>query len=157
MTGGPTLRITVPIVMSSYELLVAGIALLFAVGAGIVVHELLHAVVLKAAGVSVEIDWFHGRSGQLGAGLFGTLASVRIRTIPDDLPAWQLRIASLAPLSLATPLVAVAAGLISDPFAGSDVVLQAAVVGWLACALPSPADFSLFWYAESAIAEADST
>jgi len=59
----------------------------------------------------------------------------------------RLRAASLAPLALATPLAAVLVGAVPDPFAGGSLYLQLVVVGWLACSLPSPQDFSLVWHA----------
>lgn len=139
--------------MDLYELLVAGAVLAAVVSVGVGVHELLHALCLLAAGVPFEVEWLHGgRGGRLGGGLFGTWASIRLGAVPPDLPAWQLRAASLSPLLLATPLVAVALGWLPDPFAGDDLHLQLAVVGLLACAIPSPADFSLCWHARAVIA-----
>lgn len=133
--------------------LLAGCLVLFAaVSVGIVVHELAHAAVLRAAGVDFEIQWLSGGAGsRLGAGVTGAWASVRMRRVPAGLPAWQLRLASLAPLTMVVPLVAVAAGVVPDPFAGDDLRFQLAVIGWLACALPSPRDFSLVWYADRVI------
>jgi hypothetical protein len=32
-------------------------------------------------------------------------------------------------------------------------VLASVTVGWLACALPSPQDFSVFWHAERIVSE----
>jgi hypothetical protein len=138
--------------MTPTTLIVAGAVLLLTVGLGTVVHELLHAAVLRASGVGYELRWLHGgRSGRLGAGLFGTWASVELRTVPADLSPWRLRAASLAPLLLATPFLAVAAGAVPDPFAIGGVPLQVAAVGWLACSLPSPQDFSLVWHAEAVL------
>ncbi|QLD90986.1 hypothetical protein HWV07_18810 [Natronomonas salina] len=140
--------------MSPTTLILAGLVLLLTVGIGTVVHELLHAAVLRASGVDYELQWLHGEAtGRLGAGVFGTWASVELRAVPADLAPWRLRAASLAPLLLATPLVAVAAGVVPDPFAGDAVVLQLAVVGWLACSLPSPQDFSMVWHAETVLSE----
>lgn len=142
--------------MTSFDLLLAVGVLALAVGVGTVVHELLHAGVLAAAGVPYTIQWLQGGpTGRLGAGLVGTWASVRMQSVPQDLPPWQLRVASLSPLALALPLVAIAVGVVPDPFVGDDLVLQFAVIGWLACALPSPSDFSLVWHAEDVIDDAD--
>lgn len=142
--------------MSSVELLVAGLVLLVTVGIGTVVHELLHATCLRAAGVPFEIEWLHGgRSGPLGGWLGGTWASVRMTAIPETLRPWQLRVAALSPLLLAASVTPIAVGLVPDPFVGDDYVPQALVLGWLACALPSPADFSLVWYASTVIDEGD--
>lgn len=135
------------------ELLAAVSIVLLAVGTGTVVHELLHAALLRLAGVDCEVRWLHGgRTGRLGAGLFGTWASVRMTAIPGTLDPWQLRLAALSPLFLAAPLVAIASGVLPDPFATGNLYVQFALVGWLACALPSPADFSLVWNAPSVIA-----
>lgn len=136
------------------ELLVAALVVLVAVGTGTIVHELLHATFLRIAGVHCEVRWLYGgRTGRLGAGLFGTWASVRMTAIPDGLAPWQLRLAALSPLLLAAPLVAIGVGVVPDPFASGNLYLELAVVGWLACALPSPQDFSLVWDAPSVIAD----
>ena len=140
--------------MSPTTLLIAAVVLLLTVGTGTVVHELLHAAMLRASGVDYEMRWLHGRcAGRLGAGVFGTWASVELLAVPADLSPWRLRAASLAPLLLATPLVVVAVGAVPDPFASGSVVLQLAVVGWLACSLPSPQDFSMVWHAETVLEE----
>lgn len=139
--------------MLLYELLVAVLVVLLAVGTGTVIHELLHASFLRLSGVNCEVRWLHGgRTGRLGAGLFGTWASVRMTSIPDGLDPWQLRLAALSPLLLAAPLVAIGVGVVPDPFATGNLHLKLAVVGWLACALPSPQDFSLVWNAPTVIA-----
>lgn len=135
--------------MTPITLLVAAVVLVLTVGIGTVVHELAHAVLLAASGVEYEIRWFHrDGSGRLGAGLFGTWASVQLRSVPADLSPWKLRAASLAPFALAVPFLGVGVGAIPDPFAGDALALQLAAIGWLACALPSPQDFSMVWYAE---------
>jgi hypothetical protein len=140
--------------MSPTTIILAAVVGLATVGIGTVVHELLHAALLCASGVDYELRWLHGRgAGRLGAGVFGTWASVELRAVPADLPPWRLRAASLAPLLLATPLAVVAVGAVPDPFAGGPVVLQLAVVGWLACSLPSPQDFSMVWHAERVLEE----
>ena len=138
--------------MTPITLILAGAVLLLTVGLGTVIHELLHAAVLRASGVDYELRWLHGgRTGRLGAGLFGTWASVELRAVPADLSPWHLRAASLAPLLLATPFLAVAVGAAPDPFAVGSLPLQLAAVGWLACSLPSPQDFSLVWHAETVL------
>lgn len=142
--------------MSLFQsLLVLGV-LASAVASGVLVHELLHAACLRAAGVPhvLRLGGDSG-AGRLGAGL-GAIASVKLERVPRGLAAWQLRVASLAPLALAAPLFAVAAGVVPDPFATGNVYAQAALIGWLACALPSPQDFSQFWHAPDIVAGADS-
>lgn len=142
--------------MLSLQLLVAGLALLAALAIGTVVHELLHASVLHAAGVPVAIEWFGDRTaGTLGSFLGGALAAVQLQSVPAETAPRTLRIASLAPFVLALPLLAIPAGLVADPFATGDPVAQAAVLGWMACALPSPADFSMAWHAETVVEAED--
>lgn len=140
--------------MSPFELLVAAVVLLLTVGVGTVVHELMHATVLRASGVDFEFRWFHGsRVRQLGGGLFGTWASVELTAIPPSLSPWRLRAASLAPLLLTAPLMSIPLGVVSDPFADSNLILQVIVIGWFGCALPSPQDFSLVFHAGEIIAD----
>lgn len=137
---------------SPLELVAAVVALLGALCVGTVVHELLHAWILRAAGATVEVHWgSDGRSDRHWAAITGSLAAVRLRRVPPTLSSWHLRLASLAPLVLAAPLVAIAAGLVPDPFGGPDYVLQFGLIGWLACALPSPEDFSVFWHAAEVV------
>ena len=122
---------------------------------GTVTHELSHAVALRAFGVPVEISWLPGRerTGLLRAALAGGWAAVSPRAVPRDLQPWRLRVAAMMPLLLAAPLALVGLGVLTDPFAGDTLYRAAAAVGWLACALPSPQDFSVLWYAEAAIEE----
>jgi hypothetical protein len=54
------------------------------------------------------------------------------------------------PLTLALAFVLVPFGVVPDPFATGGLAAQLAVVGWLACAIPSPQDFSVVWYAHRA-------
>lgn len=144
--------------MSPTTLLAAVVVLLLTVAIGTLVHELLHAAALHASGVDYEMRWLHGRGAdRLAAGVFGTWASVEVLAVPADLPPWRLRAASLAPVLLATPLVAVAAGALPDPFASGSILLQLAVVGWLACSLPSPQDFAIVWHPETLLEAASPT
>lgn len=130
------------------DLTLAGLALLTAVAVGTVVHELCHASVLHLAGVPYELQWLSGEpDATLGSGLLGTWAAVELRGLPEGCSPWTLRVASLSPLLLAVPLLAIPAGLVADPFGGEQLLRQATVLGWMACALPSPADFSLAWHA----------
>jgi hypothetical protein len=59
----------------------------------------------------------------------------------------------MMPLVLAVPLPLVALGVLPDPFASGSPYEAAVALGRLACALPSPQDFSLLWHAERAIEE----
>ena len=141
--------------MGPIELVAAGVVLLVAVVLGTVAHELSHATVLAAFGVPYRIEWLPARAqaGLLRAGVLGGWASVTPREIPSGLAPWRLRVAALAPLALAVPFALVFAGVLPDPIASGNPLVQAATVGWLACALPSPADFSLFSHAGRAIEE----
>ena len=138
---------------SLVELLGAGAVLIATVAAGTVAHELSHAVALRAAGVPHELRWLPDRrdEGLLRAGISGGWASVRLLEVPEELSPWSIRAAALAPLSLTTPFALVPLGVIPGPLRGGDPVVIAVAVGWLACALPSPQDFSLVWYAEQVI------
>ncbi|QLH84071.1 hypothetical protein [Halosimplex pelagicum] len=139
--------------MTPIEIAAAAVALALAVSAGLVAHELAHAAVLRAAGVAYRIDWFPGDdTGVLGAGLRGRWAAVRPRATGET-PAWVLRCSAMMPLALAVPLALVPLGVVADPFA-TDGLVRFAAVGWMACALPSPQDFSVLWYADTAVAAA---
>lgn len=133
--------------MVGLHLVAAALALLGAVALGVVVHEALHLAVLRAAGVRCELQ-LDGSGGHL-AGFGGALAAVRLRSVPAA--PLTLRVASLAPLALLLPVLSIPAGVVPDPFATGNVVAQGAVVGWFACALPSPADFSIAFHAEDLV------
>lgn len=142
--------------MLALQLLAAVLVLLVVVALGVVAHELLHAAVLHAAGASYELRLFAGERGDgPSSALAGSWASVRVLAVPAGTSHWWIRAASLSPLLLALPVVLVPTGVVPDPFAAGDVVGQAAVLGVLACALPSPADFALVWEPESVVADAD--
>lgn len=133
----------------------AGLVLLLTVGLGVVAHELSHAAVLYLFHVQCDITIGLGRvgTGQFDANVPGTLAAVTPREIAPDTSAWAIRLSSVAPLVLAVPFVTVGAGVVPDPLQANSPVLSAVTIGWLACALPSPQDFSLFWHAERVLAD----
>lgn len=122
---------------------------------GTILHELSHAFALRAFGISFEMEWLPNRkhSGLLRASIAGGWASVRPLSLPSGLSPWSLRIAALMPLLLATPIVFIIVGVVPDPFGTGNPYVTAAAIGWLGCAIPSPQDFSLVWYAEQAIEE----
>jgi len=132
----------------------AGMVLLLTIGVGIVVHELSHAAVLSLLGIQCDIAIGPERDGtsQFGANIPGTWASVTPREIPPETSAWALRLSAVAPLVLVVPFVTVVL-IVPDPLQAGDPLLSAWTIGWLACAIPSPQDFSVFWYAEQAVAE----
>lgn len=131
----------------------AGGVLLAAVVLGTIAHELSHAAALRTFAVPYVIEWLPARTdvGPLRASIVGGWARVRPRRLPPALSPWELRVAALAPLLLATPLVLVPLGVVPDPFETGNSYLIAATLGWTACAIPSPQDFSLVWHAERAL------
>lgn len=130
--------------MNGTAVVIAGCALALSVGIGLVIHEWTHALVLRLAGVDYTVSYFPGRSG----GPLGLLASCPWAVV-EPTPtgrdsAWVLRVAALAPVLLAVPVLATG-------FAGhltpDTPILTAMAIGWLACAIPSPQDFSVAFYA----------
>jgi len=134
--------------MQSVELAVAGLVLFATVAIGLVAHELTHALVLQTLGVPYEITWFSGDSAPLAGRLSGTWASVTPKRFPVSMPTWGLQLSATAPLVLAVPLLPVVLGVVELPFAVDTPYAAASVVGWLACSIPSPQDFSVFWHAD---------
>ena len=132
----------------------SGAVLLVAVIAGTVVHELSHAAALRAFSVPHVVEFLPRRAevGTLRASITGEWARVVPCDLSSDLSPWALRVAALMPLLLATPLALVPLGVLPDPFGSDNPYLIAATLGWTACALPSPQDFSLVWHAERIVA-----
>lgn len=126
----------------------AAIVLVCALVLGTVVHELAHAAVLHAFGIPYEIEWLPASSAgsRFPAGVVGRWASVTPGRLPASTPVRGLQVSALAPLLLALPFVPIALGVVPDPLASNNPVVGALAVGWLACALPSPQDFSTVWY-----------
>lgn len=133
--------------MLGWTLLVG--ALLVTVAVGVTVHELLHAVVLRSAGVDCSFDVLPADEDRSGFASLatGAVATVGIESVPSACSPWRLRLAALAPLVMLVPVVAYAAlllgGQVTETRLGSIVL-----IAWMACALPSPADFSIVWYPE---------
>jgi len=138
--------------MTPIELVVAGLTLAGSVAAGTVAHELSHALSLGLFGHGYEVRFHPARTGADGR-LSGALATV-VPDQPDTADGTAaLRLSALMPLTLAAPLTLVPLGVVPDPFATGNLAAQLALVGWLACALPSPQDFSVAWYAERLLDE----
>lgn len=138
--------------MDPLELVGAILILFGSVALGTVAHELSHALSLKLFDISYDVWWFGTRESRgLRAPLSGTLVAVVPQKDCVQDAATELRIASLAPFVLAVPVTLIPLGCVANPFATGNLALQLSVVGWLACAIPSPQDFSLVWYAASAI------
>ena len=126
--------------MIGTNVVVAGCALALAVAVGLVAHEWAHAAVLRLARVEYSISYFPGRpNGVLAVVTTGPWAAVSPRPTGDE-PPWMLRLAALAPAVLAVPVFGL--GLAGYVTAESPIA-SAAAIGWLACALPSPQDFSV--------------
>ncbi|MDS0477768.1 hypothetical protein [Natrinema sp. 1APR25-10V2] len=123
---------------------VAGCALVLAVAVGLVAHEWAHAAVLRLARVEYTVSYFPGRSeGVVSLLTSRPWAAVHPRPSGRE-PAWALRLAALAPALLAIPVFwLAAAGYVT----AETPVVAAAAIGWLACALPSPQDFSVAFHA----------
>ena len=133
----------------------AGVVLLLTVGLGIVAHELSHAAVLSLFGIECDlaIGSSRVRSGQFGSNVPGTWATVTPQEVSPKTSPLAMRLSSIAPLVLAVPFVTVLAGIVPDPLQAGSPLLSAWTVGWLACAIPSPQDFSVFYHSEAAIAD----
>ena len=138
--------------LSLPDALLGGAVLVLSIALGTVAHELSHAAVLRALSVPHDLRWFPDRTETGFGGAFGRWAAVVPRRFPHGLSPWELQIAALAPLVLATPMALILLGALPDPVASGDLLRSATIVGWLACAIPSPADFSLVWHAEDALA-----
>ncbi len=142
--------------MSPVELVAAGVVLLVTVALGTVVHEGSHALALRAFGIPYEFSWLPAPADeQTYHGLFGALASVKPLGVRQNSSSWSLRTAAMMPLWMTVPVGLMLAGVLPDPVASGNLVGTAAVVGWLACAIPSPQDFSILWYADRAIRARD--
>lgn len=120
-----------------------------AIGAGVVsgllAHEGLHAAVLRLAGVEYDVEFAVGLRARSVTRTDRPWAAVRpvrpVQTAPGI-----LRIAALAPLLLLVPAW-LALHVETQAPAFVDLLLTGAALGWLACALPSPNDFSVAFYA----------
>ncbi|ELY66183.1 hypothetical protein [Natronococcus jeotgali] len=134
--------------MIGTELLVVCVVLAVTLAFGLLAHEWAHTFVLRFGAVEYTISYLPNRGG----GLLGSLRSrpwAVVRPHPTGTePPWILRAAALAPLALAVP----ALGLVATGYATEGPpVVTAATVGWLACAIPSPRDFSVAFHAHRAL------
>lgn len=127
------------------------IALFGSLFLGIVVHESLHLLVLRRAGVDCSLTVESTRNWRsLQAIVAGRIASVELESIPSSCSPWHLRLAALAPLAM-VPVAGGYVALVGGGLAADTLVGSMVLVGWLACALPSPADFSIVWRPEETI------
>lgn len=137
--------------MIGTDALVAALALPLAVAFGTLAHEGAHALVLRAGGVAYDVAYLPGRAeGVVAALARRPWAAVSPRPTGRE-PPWLVRLAALAPLALAVPVFgAGAAGLLP----ADRPVAAAVAIGWLACAIPSPRDFSVAFRAGRLLDEA---
>lgn len=137
-------------------MLLAALVLALAVVLGTVAHELSHAIALRCFRIPHSVDWFPERGGStaLPIGLRGQWAEVTPGPIPPDLATWKLRIAAIMPFCLLLPVTLVLLGAVENPLPIAGIHATLAAIGWTACAIPSPADFSIFWHPQRSIAAA---
>ncbi|MEF8936327.1 hypothetical protein [Halobacteriaceae bacterium SHR40] len=139
--------------MGPIEVVIAVAILSATIGVGITIHELSHAAVLRFLGVPYEIRWLpETEEGRFHSAVTASWATVTPQQIPDDVSSYGIRLAAIAPLALTLPVVLGAAGILPNPLASGDAYGAAVTIAWLGCALPSPQDFSVFWYADRALA-----
>ncbi|WP_247728974.1 hypothetical protein [Halovivax limisalsi] len=123
------------------------VALAGGVGAGLLAHEGVHAVVLRATGTACSMT-IAPRHDSTGRRLAIPLAAVHPRPTESTSPH-SLRLAALAPLVLAVPPFALGSLGVAPTL--EQPLLLGGIVGWLACAIPSPQDFAVAFYARRAI------
>ncbi len=130
--------------MIGSNVVVAGPTLALAVAVGLVVHEWSHAAVLRLARVEYAVSYLPGRGDGLVA-LVTTRPWAAVHPRPTGAePPWVLRLAALAPALLALPVFGLA---LAGHLTAETPIVTAAAIGWLACALPSPQDFSVAFHA----------
>lgn len=132
-------------------IIAAGGVLAVTLWAGILVHESAHAAVRHAFGIRFDVSW---RPDRRAAGtdlaIASPLATVTPRPVAHRRSQRAVRLATIAPLALATPISLVVVGVLPDPLATGYPYVAAVTVGWAACALPSPQDFAVFYHGVSA-------
>lgn len=114
---------------------------------GILTHELLHAIALRSAGVDCSLRFLPDTEAETGleALATGAWASVGIDAVPRTCTTWRLRVAALAPLAMLVPVGCYAVFLGQGHLVGSQIETLA-IIAWMGCALPSPADFAIVWH-----------
>lgn len=130
--------------MIGLEFIVAGCVLALTVIVGLVAHEWSHALALRFGRIDYTVVYAPGSAG----GLYRIVgprpwAAVHPHLSGHESP-WAIRVAALAPVLLALPVFGLGtAGVIPT----DDPIAVAGTVGWLSCAIPSPRDFSVAFYA----------
>ncbi|KDE58862.1 hypothetical protein EL22_01720 [Halostagnicola sp. A56] len=130
--------------MIGLEVVGVATALVVTIGLGLVAHEWTHALVLWLGDVEYDVSYFPARSG----GVIGALASYPWAVVEpvaaDADRTWVLRLAAVSPLALSSPVFVLAASGVAP---ADDPIVAGIAIGVLACALPSPQDFSVAFYA----------
>ena len=130
--------------MIGTDVLVAGAALGLTVAVGLVAHECVHALTLRLASIDHTIEYFPNRTDSVLATLAKSpWANVTPRPTGEE-PPWQLRTAAMMPVALAAPVLALG---IAGHLPTDNLIASAVIIGWLACTVPSPQDFSVAFYA----------
>ncbi|WP_254863284.1 hypothetical protein [Halovivax gelatinilyticus] len=119
------------------------------VGSGLLAHEWAHAGVLRLTGTEYTVTFLPDRDSSPLRWLTSCPWAVVHPNPTAATPAWSLKVAALAPLALAIPVFGLAlSGLAPSP---EQPLFSAFALGWLACAIPSPQDFSVAFYAHRAL------
>ncbi|WP_306058305.1 hypothetical protein [Natronococcus wangiae] len=140
--------------MDGTEVVISGGVLALVVAVGLVAHEWSHALVLRLAAIDYTISYAPDRRGGI-VGLLRSCPWAVVQPYPTGAePAWILRVAALAPLVLAVPVFGLAA---TGNATNQSPVIVAAVIGWLACAIPSPQDFAVAFHAHTALKDPTET
>ncbi|AGB16474.1 hypothetical protein Halru_1875 [Halovivax ruber XH-70] len=131
------------------EITLLGASLALGVSSGLLAHEGTHALALHLSGIPYRVKILPHRDGHPIRWLARTPWAVVLPAPRPATPTWAIQLGALAPLLLAVPLFTLAA-LGHTPTATSPVQLSFAL-GWFACAIPSPQDFSVAFYADQAL------
>lgn len=119
------------------------VSLVGGVGAGLLAHEGAHAAALQATGTAWTMTV--APRGSPEDRWFAIPLAVVHPQPTESTSAHALRLAALAPLVLALPPFALGSLGIAPTL--EQPLLLGGVIGWLACAIPSPQDFSVAFYA----------
>jgi hypothetical protein len=124
---------------------------------GVIAHELRHALALRIAGVPWTTEFLPSRVALWGFPTVGRtpLARATPTCVFADVPPLHLRVASMTSLRLTIPVALVFLGVVPNSFDVGDFGLQLVTIAWLGCSIPSPAGFSVLWYPERALENAE--
>ncbi|MFC3958757.1 hypothetical protein [Halovivax cerinus] len=131
------------------ELTLVTASLALGVSAGLLAHEGTHAAVLHLSGIPYTVSIFPRRDGHPIRWLARTPWAVVHPDPGPDSPTWALQLGALAPLTLSIAPFALAT--VGHAPSLAHPIPTAFVLGWLACAIPSPQDFSVAFHARRAL------